>query len=285
MAPPIDIYELMGKKSKGASSSKGKGKAKQGAQPKKSKRAIFEVIAPEQPAQSGDSSSALPDEQTQLPQVVEIDETEQVEEPTPKPKRSRVTQGVHTMEARVFHLNELLKDKKAKHNKAVAEVMENATTNYKALEQEHFKALHSMKEAKERARAKAEHRAKMEAEFTQLQEKVRTLKAECIQSIGKAREEGKQEVMGEVRAQLQGVFNRGFRDGWKSTLRKAEVPDSSDLFLRNSTPLPYPEAGLKDLDDEDEEEDEDEANGEPSNQIVDSAPRVADNPPTPSIEA
>ncbi len=91
--------------------------------------------------------------------------------------------------------------------------------------------------------------------------------------------------MGEVRAQLQGVFNRGFRDGWKSTLRKAEVPDSSDLFLRDSTPLPYPEAGLKDLDDEDEEEDEDEANGEPSNQIVDSAPRVADNPPTPSAEA
>jgi hypothetical protein len=189
------------------------------------------------------------------------------------------------MEARVFHLNELLKDKKAEHNKAVAEVMENATTNYKALEQEHFKALHSMKEAEERARAKAEHRAKMEAKFTQLQEKVRTLKAECIQSIGKAREEGKQEVMGEVRAQLQGVFNRGFRDGWKSTLRKAEVPDSSDLFLRDSTPLPYPEAGLKDLDDEDEEEDEDEANGEPSNQIVDSAPRVADNPPTPSAEA
>lgn len=31
MAPPIDTYKLMGKKSKGASSSKSKGKAKQGA--------------------------------------------------------------------------------------------------------------------------------------------------------------------------------------------------------------------------------------------------------------
>ena len=72
------------------------------------------------------------------------------------------------MEARVFHLNELLKDKKAEHNKAVAEMMENATANYKALEQEHFKALHSMKEAEERARAEAKHRAKMEAKFTQL---------------------------------------------------------------------------------------------------------------------
>jgi hypothetical protein len=83
MAPPIDAYELMGKKSKGASSSKGKGKAKQGAQPKKSRRAIFEVIAPEQSSQSEDSGSALPDEQTQLPLIVEIDETEQVEEPAP----------------------------------------------------------------------------------------------------------------------------------------------------------------------------------------------------------
>jgi hypothetical protein len=31
MAPPINPYKLMGKKSKGASISKGKGKAKQGA--------------------------------------------------------------------------------------------------------------------------------------------------------------------------------------------------------------------------------------------------------------
>jgi hypothetical protein len=41
MAPPLNAYELMGKKSKGASNSKGKGKAKQGTQPKKPRRAIF----------------------------------------------------------------------------------------------------------------------------------------------------------------------------------------------------------------------------------------------------
>ena len=124
----------------------------------------------------------------------------------------------------------------------------------------------------------------MEVEVTQLQEKVRNLEVECIQSIGKDREEGKQEVMGEMRAQLQGVFNPGFRDGWKSALRKADVPDSSDLFLRDSTPLPYPEAGLKDSNNEDEDEAE-KAGGEQDNQVVDPASVVADNPPTPSAEA
>jgi nicotinate-nucleotide pyrophosphorylase len=72
----------------------------------------------------------------------------------------------------------------------MAEVMENATANYTALEQEHFKALHNMKEAEEKAKTEAEQKAKMEAEVAQLQEKFRFLKAECIQSIGKAQEEG-----------------------------------------------------------------------------------------------
>ena len=55
------------------------------------------------------------------------------------------------MESRVFCLNERLRDKEAEHNKALAEVMESATTNYTALEKEHFKALNNMKEAEERA--------------------------------------------------------------------------------------------------------------------------------------
>ncbi len=156
----------------------------------------------------------------------------------------------------MFCLNERLRDKEAEHNKAVAEVMENATANYKALEQEHFKTLNNMKEAEERARTEAEQKAKIEVEVIQLQEKVKTFEAECIRSIGQAREDGKQEVMGEVRAQLQEVFNGGFRDGWKSALRKADVPSSSDLYMRSNTPLPYPQADLKDSDDEDEEDDE-----------------------------
>ena len=55
----------------------------------------------------------------------------------------------------MFSLNECLRDKESEHNKAVAEVMENATTNYKALEQEHFKALTNMKEVEEKARTEA----------------------------------------------------------------------------------------------------------------------------------
>ncbi len=86
MAPPINPYELMGKKSKG------KGKAKQGAQAKKPKRAVCEVIAPEQATQSTDLGSAVREEQTQPPQVVEIDEPEVVVEPSPRAKRAR-TEG------------------------------------------------------------------------------------------------------------------------------------------------------------------------------------------------
>ena len=100
-----------------------------------------------------------------------------------------------------------------------------------------------------------------------------------------ALEEGKQEVMGEVRAQLQGVFNQGFRDGWKSTLKKADLPDSSDLFSRDHTPLPNPEADMKDSDDEDEEDDKDEveeAGGEQDHQVVDPTSAIVNNPPAPS---
>ena len=48
MAPPVDIFEVIRKKSKGASSSKSKGKAKQAVPPRRSKRVIYKTIAPEQ---------------------------------------------------------------------------------------------------------------------------------------------------------------------------------------------------------------------------------------------
>ena len=51
MAPSVDVFDIIGKKSKGAFSSKGKGKgkAKEGGLTRRSKKAIFQVPAPEQP--------------------------------------------------------------------------------------------------------------------------------------------------------------------------------------------------------------------------------------------
>jgi hypothetical protein len=91
MAPPVDLFEVIGKKSKGASSSKSKGKAKRSTQPKKPRRAIFEAIAPEEPSLGEELSSAPMSEHIGLPQIVEEMETVQVREQAPRPKRARVT--------------------------------------------------------------------------------------------------------------------------------------------------------------------------------------------------
>uniref|UniRef100_A0A2N9ILX6 Uncharacterized protein n=1 Tax=Fagus sylvatica TaxID=28930 RepID=A0A2N9ILX6_FAGSY len=61
------------------------------------------------------------------------------------------------------------------------------------------------------------------------------------------------EAIEEVKTHLQKVYNSGFRHGWKSALIKTEQPEVSELFLRANTPLPYPDAGLKDSDDEEDE--------------------------------
>ena len=120
------------------------------------------------------------------------------------------------MESRVFDLEKILKGKDDEHTKAMAEVVENATTNYGKLEKEHHNAINKMKDAEEKARTEADLKAKFEAEVVELKEKVRLLEAECIQSIGVAREEGKQvgqqELLDQVKTNFHGVYNRGFWD-------------------------------------------------------------------------
>ena len=91
MAPPIDVFELIGKKQKGVSSSKGKEKAKPVAPPKRSRRVIYDTISLEQQNEGAGLSSAPVSEQIVLPQIVEEAETEQVEDLVHQSKRARVT--------------------------------------------------------------------------------------------------------------------------------------------------------------------------------------------------
>jgi hypothetical protein len=98
----------------------------------------------------------------------------------------------------------------AEHDKVMSDVLANAAKNYGDLEKKHFETITLMKEAKEKARTESERRTKIEADLVQLQEKVKNLEAECVRSIGEAREdgkwegnqEGKQEVLNEVKDQL-----------------------------------------------------------------------------------
>jgi hypothetical protein len=133
-----------------------------------------------------------------------------------------------------------------------------------------------MKGAEERARVEETRRVEAEAEIVKLQEQVKRLESECVNRLGLAHQEGMEEglvkgeelgllkgkelgregAMGEVTAQFKMVYNTGFRHGWKSALNKTGQPEMSELFLRTNTPLPYPNAGLRNSDDEGDEEDE-----------------------------
>uniref|UniRef100_A0A2N9I5G5 Uncharacterized protein n=1 Tax=Fagus sylvatica TaxID=28930 RepID=A0A2N9I5G5_FAGSY len=160
------------------------------------------------------------------------------------------TQGILSMVSRVVKMTQELQKKGA---------------DYKRLEDQHFINVNLMKEAEERARTEVENRKRAEVELTELKEKVRKLESECLASLGKAREEGKEEgkaegkilghesAMEEARTQFRMVYNIGFRRGWKSALTKTEQPETSELFLRSNTPIPYPEEGLKDSDNEAQE--------------------------------
>ena len=61
-------------------------------------------------------------------------------------------------------------------------------------------------------------------------------------------------------------------------LTKTEQSETSELFLRSNTPIPYPEEGLRNSEDEaeeegeEEEEDEEEGGGAPGNVTEGSQP-------------
>jgi hypothetical protein len=192
----------------------------------------------------------------------------------------QATQSALAMESRVLKMTDELQRKSA---------------DYKKLEDQHFININMMKEAETLARAEAdsrkkaealarteeENRKKAEVELAELREKVRKLESECIASIEKAIEDGKVQgrvegeksgyegAMEEARTQFRMVYNTGFRKGWKSALTKTEQPETSELFLRSNTPIPYPEEGIQDSDNEvpeaggeEEADDEDEEDGE-----------------------
>uniref|UniRef100_A0A2N9J0J8 Uncharacterized protein n=1 Tax=Fagus sylvatica TaxID=28930 RepID=A0A2N9J0J8_FAGSY len=77
------------------------------------------------------------------------------------------------------------------------------------------------------------------------------------------------------------VFRHITRGLMMSALSKTEQPETSDLFLRANTPLPYPKARLKDSEDEaNEEDDEDEGTddeqGEKDQLLESSQPELTD---------
>ena len=71
MAPPVDVFEILSKRKKGASSSKGKEKEKPEAPPRRSRRIIYDTTSTARPDVRADLSSAPAPEQTVLPLIVE----------------------------------------------------------------------------------------------------------------------------------------------------------------------------------------------------------------------
>ena len=91
MAPLVDVFEILGKRKKEASSSKEKEKSEAVAQPRRSKRVIYDATLAAQPSVRAETSSAPAPEQTVLPQIMEEVGPEQVEELVRRPKRAKVT--------------------------------------------------------------------------------------------------------------------------------------------------------------------------------------------------
>uniref|UniRef100_A0A2N9G139 Uncharacterized protein n=1 Tax=Fagus sylvatica TaxID=28930 RepID=A0A2N9G139_FAGSY len=245
MAPPVDVFEILGKRKKGGSSSKGKEKAKPDARPRRSRRIIYETATLAQQDEGAELSSAPASEQIALPQIMEEAEADQVEELVRRPKRVKATteqadlpgslsaseaaQGVHAAEARIAGLHQTAKDKEAEHEKIVSDVMTTATENYGNLEKRLHETIHKMKDAEEKARSESEQRVKVEAELVELKA--------------------------------------------KAALKEAKVPASSALLLRENTPLPYPEVDLRASDEEDAGEKGDQTE-EDEVQVIDGAESI-----------
>ena len=64
-------------------------------------------------------------------------------------------------------------------------------------------------------------------------------------------------------------------------MKRADISSSSEMYFRDNTPIPFPEAGLKESEDEEEDVKTEEAGTEQEAQAEDSIPPTTGNPPTP----